>query len=178
MLDLQQHRAHNRKVSEQMKKLAIFTVGIIVAVCLGFGIGSNRPTTEPKTSSATEKSMLEYINDVRAQNHVAPLKEDKVLDQTSKLKGDDMATRNYWEHTTPDGKPFYFLIQQYRPGLQLYGENLAECYTSTPDTIAAWVASPGHFANIINPRYNVFGSYSVYDADRSCLINVNQFGQE
>ncbi|MBI5117614.1 hypothetical protein HZA56_14145 [Candidatus Poribacteria bacterium] len=171
-------RAYDSKVSAQMKKLIIFVVGVVVASSVGFGIGTSRTAPQPQISSASEKSLLEYVNEVRAANNVAPLKEDAVLDQTAKTKGDDMAARNYWEHTTPDGKPFYFIMQQARPGLQGYGENLAECFTSNPDTIEGWKKSPGHMANMINSRFNIFGSYTVWDQDRSCLITVNHFGEE
>lgn len=162
-------------------RVVILVIGVsaLLAGDIGYNIAtSNFRNTPTYVSAATEQPLIDYINKVRADHGVAPLKEDTVLDQTAKLKAEDMAARNYRDHTTPDGKPFYSLLQQYRPNLKFYGENLAECQTNTPETVAQWVASPGHLNNMIEPRFNVFGSYVVWDSDQSCMITVNHFGQE
>lgn len=163
-----------------MKKEVIISVSIL-AIFIGCVTGMLYATqvkipAQPLISAITEQPLIEYVNKVRADNGVAPLTEDAGLDQSAKIKGDDMAERNYWEHTTPDGEQFYLNIQRVRPGLKWYGENLAECYQSNSDTIAAWIASPGHLANIVKPEFTLFGTYSVFDNDKNCLITVNHFG--
>ena len=40
-------------------------------------------------------------------------------------------------------------------GLSMVGENVAYGYTSGRAAVAAWMASPGHRANILNPRYRL-----------------------
>lgn len=162
-----------------MKRLSILAiVAVIFASFAGFGVGSHKHAPPSAVSSAAESSLLDRINQVRSEHKLAPLREDPVLDQTAKVKAEDMAARNYWDHTNPDGTPFYFLLQQKRPGLRYYGENLAECFTSNAATVDAWVKSPGHLENIVRPTYTIFGSYSVWDQDKNCLITVNHFGEE
>jgi uncharacterized protein YkwD len=41
-------------------------------------------------------------------------------------------------------------------------ENLARGYTTADATVAAWMASPGHRANILNGRLNKIGVAAVY----------------
>jgi uncharacterized protein YkwD len=145
---------------------------------IGYIIGISNPTKPILSSSITEKPLVDYINAVRAKNNVAPLRNDAGLDNTAKLKAEDMSTRNYWAHETPEGTPFYVLLLKERPGLKFYGENLVECYDTTQHAVDSWVASPGHFANMINPRYNIMGAYTAWDNDKGCFITVNHFGQE
>lgn len=162
-----------------MKKVIFFLIFVAIASGFtGFGIGTSKPDAPAKTSAAVERPLIEYINEVRAANNVPALKEDAGLDSTAKLKAEDMAAQNYMSHTTPGGEPFYVLIQKNRPGLNHVGENLAECFKTTPETMAAWIASPGHMQNIVNSRFTMFGSYTVFDQDRNCLLSVNHFGKE
>lgn len=149
-----------------------------ILVVISFLAGSSYIEAKAKTSSISESSIIELVNEVRAKNNAPLLKEDAGLDSTAKIKGEDMAARNYWAHTDPDGVPFQILLVKDRPGLKGYGENLAECFTTNQSTIDGWVGSPGHFENMINPRFNIIGSYTLWDADRKCTITVNHFGAE
>lgn len=174
-------KATSQKIhrSISLRRAIIFAVLItLLSGNIGYNIATSHYRKTPEVSVASEESMLDYINQVRIERGLTLLREDPVLDQTAKLKAEDMAARNYREHTSPDGKPFYFIMQQQRPGLKYYGENLAECYASNPATIEAWVKSPGHLENIIKPTYTIFGSYSVWDSDQACMITVNHFGAE
>jgi uncharacterized protein YkwD len=38
-----------------------------------------------------------------------------------------------------------------------WGENIAQGYGSAQSVVAAWMASPGHRANILNPAYHYMG---------------------
>lgn len=163
-----------------MKKLIAFIVLVILAAgAAGFGIGNTeRSTRPPETSSAAERPLIDYVNEVRSERKLTALREDPGLDQSAKAKAEDMAARNYWEHTTPDGDPFYFAIQKIRPGLISYGENLAECYNSNAARIDAWKKSEGHLANMIRPDFTLYGTATVWDSDKNCMITVNHFGKE
>lgn len=156
----------------------IFLFVLMITAFISYILGTINPTKPVLSSSAVEKPLVDYINEIRAKNDVAPLRDDTGLDNTAKLKAEDMSAKNYWAHDTPDGVPFYVLLLKERPGLKFYGENLVECYQTTQQAIDSWVGSPGHFANMINPRYNIMGAYTAWDNDKKCFITVNHFGQE
>ena len=162
-----------------MKKIIFFLIFVaVVSGFTGFGIGTSKPDAPSKASSVVERSMIEHINKERQKRSLTALREDPGLNETAKLKAEDMAARNYWQHTPPDGTPFQVLMIEKRPGLKFYGENLAECFKTNKETLDAWVASPGHLDNIVKPDYTIFGSYTVYDQDKGCMITVNHFGKE
>jgi uncharacterized protein YkwD len=107
------------------------------------------------------------INAQRARHQLAPLTENTMLDRAAELHSVDMAKRNYFEHSDPDGvQPDARIVQQGYPPI-LVGENLAwgETVKSTPAAIVSmWMQSPGHRANILEPGYREIGIGMAYDA--------------
>jgi uncharacterized protein YkwD len=69
---------------------------------------------------------------------------------------DDMSTRNYFSHTTPEGVPFDHRIRNAgysRPG----AENIAKGSTTAAQTMQLWMNSHGHRANILNCKLTKLG---------------------
>lgn len=52
----------------------------------------------------------------------------------------------------------------------LVAENLARGYTTADATVAAWMASPGHRANILNAQLTRFASAAVYAGGRWTIV--------
>jgi len=79
------------------------------------------------------------------------------LTAAAQAKAEDMAKNNYWAHNSPDGKtPWTFLTgagYQY----QTAGENLAYGFNSADESIAGWMGSPEHRANILDASYQNVG---------------------
>ena len=109
---------------------------------------------------ATNISVPEIINltnNERASSGLVSLKENSALDAAAALKAKDMFEKDYWAHFSPDGtSPWYFF------GLVGYkytwaGENLARDFATSSGVVAAWMASNGHRANILNPNFDEIG---------------------
>src|SRR3954454_20412959 len=117
----------------------------------------------PQARAAT----LCLINAQRARHGDQPLIENVQLDRAAELHSLDMAKRQYFEHVDPDGvHPEARIVQQGSPPI-LVGENLAwgETSKSTPAWIvSAWMKSPGHRANILEPGYREIGIGMAYQA--------------
>lgn len=64
----------------------------------------------------------------------------------------DMAARNYFSHTTPEGLSPSDRTQAAGYG-RIVGENIAAGQRTMDEAIAAWLKSPGHCSNIMNDRY-------------------------
>lgn len=166
-----------------MRIVRKITMTLLIAAPLLFVAGyirafSTDPNNQPQTTATADRAIIDYINDLRVTKGLQPLKLDAQLSQSAKAKADDMAARNYFTHQSPDGEPFYVKPQATHPGLIQYGENLAECFTSNKQTFDAWVLSPSHYENMVKPEFNLFGTATIYDKDRSCLVTVNHFGGE
>lgn len=98
-------------------------------------------------------ALLDGTNAQRASNGLGALALNGQLNEAAQAKANDMAARDYWSHNTPDGAtPWTFII---RAGYnyQAAGENLAYGFGTSSSTIAGWMNSPEHRANILNGNY-------------------------
>lgn len=106
--------------------------------------------------TADEARMLALINQERAKNGLPALEVEPKLVETARLKSRDMIEAGYFGHYSPTyGSPFDMMRAagvEYRYA----GENLAGAGT-VELAHQALMASPGHRANILNPRFTHVG---------------------
>jgi uncharacterized protein YkwD len=69
----------------------------------------------------------------------------------------DMVTRNFFSHVSADGRSLAQRIDATGYAWQRIGENIAAGYASAEAVVAAWMASDGHCANLMNPAYVEIG---------------------
>lgn len=101
------------------------------------------------------------VNQVRAQHGIAPLRNNAILDRAAEEHGQELVSRDYFAHISPEGLTPVDRIRSdgYIPSPSdgyVIGENLAwgTLSLSTPASIVtAWVGSPGHLANILEANY-------------------------
>jgi cell division septation protein DedD len=96
-------------------------------------------------------------NQERADNGVAPLKENTLLDQAAQDKANDMAENGYFAHTSPSGLTPWYWFQKVGYNFQYAGENLAVNFFESDQVAEAWMNSPTHRANIVKPEYTEIG---------------------
>ena len=68
----------------------------------------------------------------------------------------DMASKNYFDHTSPEGENPGVRISRTGYAAITWGENIAAGYGSVSRVIEGWMESPGHCANIMNGRFTEF----------------------
>jgi uncharacterized protein YkwD len=101
----------------------------------------------PDTSATAQ--VLALVNDERAQAGCRPLAEEPHLTEAAQDYSDDMAARNFFAHTNPEGVTFDQRIKTAgysKPG----AENIAKGQTSAAQVMNSWMNSEGHRANILN----------------------------
>lgn len=108
-------------------------------------------------SNITAEEVLQQTNEQRATEGLAPLEINENLSSAALSKGQDMFQDQYWSHTAPDGTEPWNFIQNVGYKYKTAGENLARDFMSTSDMMQAWMASPTHKANIINPQFEEIG---------------------
>lgn len=114
---------------------------------------------------AVRAAALCLVNRERAANGEAPLNLNGDLDNAAQEHSESMASSGYFEHTAPGGGGFLQRLQAagYLTSprvLYNVGENIAwgSLQDATPGAIvAAWMASPGHRANILNSEFRDVG---------------------
>ncbi|MFH8338144.1 CAP domain-containing protein [Streptomyces sp. AM6-12] len=117
------------------------------------------PTVPPVTVSAqaaAEAEVLKLINDERAKAGLAALSANSALTNLAGAFSDDMAARGFFSDTDPDGKsPWDRAAAAGVSGLG--AENIARGPADPAAVVKAWMASPEHRADILNPAFHTLG---------------------
>lgn len=109
------------------------------------------------TTLSAEK-IREVTNRERATNELRHLALDAELDAAASEKLADMIEKNYFAHVSPVGTGVDGWVEGAGYRYILIGENLAMGnFTDEEDLVSAWMASPGHRANILNPKFTEIG---------------------
>jgi uncharacterized protein YkwD len=108
-------------------------------------------------TAITAANVIADVNDQRIAAGIAPLTENAQLDQAAKARLADMEKYNDFAHQSPDGLTFVVAIEQSGYPWQWAGENLAQGFPTVQATVAGWMISPMHKANILKPQYTDTG---------------------
>jgi uncharacterized protein YkwD len=137
------------------------------------GFGSADSATATITVSSTtgntsfEDQVLILLNQQRAAGAtcsgtpypaVGPLYMNANLRTAAQNHSFDMATQNYFSHTSLDGRTFdQRIFNAGYSGAYPLGENIAAGQTTPASVVSAWMTSPGHCTNIMNGSFNSAG---------------------
>lgn len=130
--------------------------------------------------AVTVEGIIERTNYERSQNSLAGLSESAELDVSAQTKANDILARQYFEHTSPDGKNVSDLVTATGYSYVRVGENLAlGNFSDSLDVVTAWMNSPGHRANILDKSYEDIGigvAYGNYQGHQ-VVVAVQHFGR-
>lgn len=99
-----------------------------------------------------------FTNDERQSQNLQTLKVSPVLNKAAEMKANDMATKGYFAHTSPEGTTPWYWLEKVGYQYQYAGENLAINFTDSKDVTNAWMKSPTHKANIVKGNYTEIGT--------------------
>jgi uncharacterized protein YkwD len=119
------------------------------------------PASFRPSDAALAGQVISLVNAHRASLGLRTLKVSPTLTASAVWKARHMATYGYMAHDDPAPPVARTAAQRiaacgYRG--TGWGENIAAGYTTAASVVAAWLASPGHKANIENPAYTVTGA--------------------
>lgn len=110
--------------------------------------------------------MLNQVNAVRASVGAAPLRLCTTLVKAAQVHSDYQAavlTMTHYESTPGMYAPADRAVAA-GYGSVYVGENVAAGYRDVASVMAAWINSPGHYANLVDPRYTDVGFGLTYGA--------------
>lgn len=108
-------------------------------------------------SGISKDSIIGLTNKNRQLNNSPVLLENTKLDSAARNKAKDMLSANYFDHYSPTGKtPWDFIISQ-GYDYTFAGENLAMDFDTPEGITRAWMNSPTHARNILNPLFTDIG---------------------
>jgi len=126
---------------------------------LGSGLAVNAPAAEAAPSAATiaryEARVIWRINVVRAAHQRGSLRAASCPDRYAESWAAYLARNNAFRHQS-----MYKILRGCNA--HVAAENLARGNVSADKIVAAWMASPGHRANIMDRRLTRVGVAAVY----------------
>ncbi len=106
--------------------------------------------------SSMEDTVLWLVNEVRRKAGLRKLRSDERLRAAARNHSKDMARRDFCEHVNPDGvTPVQRMSAAGYPDPG--AENVARGQPNPHAVMTAWLASPGHRANLLNPDFAAIG---------------------
>ncbi|MEL6681361.1 MAG: CAP domain-containing protein [Pseudomonadota bacterium] len=155
-------------------KAILATLSIcFLAACMGGGgsgstpvdVTSSSPSSTPIPSSVTpsapsvpnvDQSFQGMLNGVRAANGAAPLNYDARLGRAAQAHANDMLAMGRMTHTGSDGSSVGDRVRRQGYDWITVGENVARGQPNEEAVLNAWVNSPDHQANNVNPNFEDF----------------------
>lgn len=152
---------------------------LIISLLLVFSI-SLLPFESAQASSITETNIFNLTNSERAKYGLSSLSWNYKLAQAARAKAQDMLDKDYFSHTSPDGRSPWSFIGATGYNYIYAGENLAMNFSVAEDVISAWMGSGGHRANVLSVNYRelgvgiITGEYQGY----TTTVIVQMFGSQ
>ena len=131
-------------------------IGVVVGVILALVAFTLAPASRAaSTQSQVEQSLVAAVNDVRAEHNLRPLRVDAHLVEAARTHSTTLLRTNVFEHGS-----FAERLALHGARGPAFGENLAwgtGRLASARSILAAWMASPGHRANLLRPGWRRIG---------------------
>ncbi|MEU6126730.1 sigma-70 family RNA polymerase sigma factor [Streptomyces sp. NPDC047123] len=116
-----------------------------------------QPDPAPPKPSGTAEQVVALVNTERAKAGCGPVGSNAKLATAATKHSADMAARDYFDHTSPDGKDPGDRITAAGYRWSTYGENIARGQQTPASVMDSWMNSPGHRANILNCDFKELG---------------------
>ena len=130
------------------------------------------PISTTYASAITIGEALAKVNAARAVGRMCgttwypaapPLVWNEALARAATGHSLDMATKNYFSHTSLDGRDFIDRIEaQGYTNWRAAAENIAAGQSTMASVMTTWLQSSGHCRNIMNARYKEIGMSVAY----------------
>jgi len=144
-------------------------------------------------STAVERLVHQEVNERRAERGLEPLEWNPTVASVSRAHSKDMADREYFAHTNPDGEGPFDRYQAVDSGCRAYGENIAmtwagrrvetesggvDRYESDEELaeglVNQWMNSTGHRENMLRENWDS-GGVGVYVTEDGQVFATHNF---
>ena len=99
--------------------------------------------------------MLRLTNIERQKAGLSDLVSTDALKKTARVRANEIIT--LFSHDRPDGSECFTAYDENNAPYWTAGENIATGQTTPEEVVRAWMDSPGHKENILNPEFGCLG---------------------
>jgi len=132
-----------------MKKTLGVLLILFIASCL--------PLTAAYQYHGPEVELITLVNAERKANNVPPLAINWELARLARYKTEEMKTHQLISHESLIYGDPNETLDRFEVPYKSMGANIAMGQETAHDVIEAWLSTPGHHANLINPEYTSAG---------------------
>lgn len=131
-----------------------------------------------QASEITVSKVIELVNAARDEEGLNELEENETLNKIAQDKIQDMIKNNYFAHTSPKGITPWSWYEKENYDYKYAGENLAINFLTAESQQKAWMNSPTHKKNIMNPQFLEIGVAVAAGEinNQMAIITVQEFG--
>lgn len=141
-----------------LRYMALLCVSLVaVLFVLGLYVLTNSKDHARLDATVYSSVLIDLTNEDRAKKDAPPLVLNDKLALAAALKAEDMASKSYFSHVTPEGLNSWHWFSEAGYRFSYAGENLAVDFTESDDVERAWMDSPTHRANILNQNFTEIG---------------------
>lgn len=118
----------------------------------------------PESASEYQREVLRLVNEIRTSAGIREVSGSEQLNHAADVRADEIF--RLFDHNRPDGREWYSILDEC--GIQTggyLGENIAAGTPTPAQVVDQWVASPDHYANILNPSFKMLGIGFYENAD-------------
>lgn len=152
------HEKHNYRAKLLHNlTLLILVLSIGVFSSLSIAVYKSSPEVLGVSYQITVNELLNLTNYERSLSGKPPLTLNEKLSKAAEKKALHMFENNYWAHFAPDGTSPWDFIRGEDYDYAYAGENLAKGFTTSYDTVEAWMASQTHRDNLLSSQYDEVG---------------------
>lgn len=146
------------------KAYLISLKALVVYILLFFGLHISlntlaliQPGVLGINSKVDKSEIIRLTNIERQKKGVGEVKESHLLNKAALEKARNMFEEDYWAHYSPSGKDPWGFITGAGYKFSYAGENLARNFYTSEEVVEAWMDSPTHMENLLNPKYQDIG---------------------
>ncbi len=171
--------SNNYKARLLHQTTLLFFIAFFIIGGLLLNLTENKyPSVLGISTDITSEQLLTLLNQKRQENGLSVLSFSPELATAARNKANDMLLKNYWAHSSPDGKTPWDFLKDAGYNYVYAGENLARGFNTSEDVTNAWMESPTHRANVLSSNYSDVGFAVVVGSlgGEETVLVVQEFG--
>ncbi|MEI7424501.1 MAG: CAP domain-containing protein [Candidatus Staskawiczbacteria bacterium] len=169
-------KENNFKSKILQSKFLLYCVVLVMTLRIVMSLVSINTPQNLFFADITKSTLENFINQTRQSVGLGPLTKNLKLEQAAQLKAENMVQNNYFNHTSPTGVTPWFWFLKAGYSYKFAGENLAIGFYDSQEVYNAWLNSPSHKANIVNPNYTEVGTAILTGfGENNSIVVVQEF---
>jgi uncharacterized protein YkwD len=142
---------------------------------LKLAAGKSDGSSVPKSLPNFAEQVVELTNQFRSKNGLAPLTLNSKLNDAAQTHSRNMATLDFFGHEGKDGSSAGDRVSKAGYDWRTVAENIAAGQKTPKEVVDAWINSPGHRENILNPTVKEIGVGYFFLANDTGTTNYNSY---